>query len=602
MGVDKSKWKKKFIKNHNQLRKSVIYKKDDIHFVKQLIEKKDQRVFINDGSIDFEEELKMSNVFFKRTDGHFIFNRLTNHIKPYLKPYLKGSGIPVIDCIPVIVQILDKHYRPPMKDIDLTRCYRKDSKLFSEVSDANFPLASHPLKKQVSKLESVSRKLKKKIKKAENDILYLKLKLKKDKAGLKRLGIKKKTFNTSTRKTDKKNILKIQIKQIELKNLVLERSKIEGSITNIFKKNPADVWVLGKGNPDNRKMVYKYLTDKWRAFLQKELAVGQLFILDGAVVNHTDEFKHEYCALQFRRKIGGAFEETVLECNRAVGSQIGEGEQSIMYYINTLITKKRANRFIVRSTDTDLITYIGKNWRHFEKIRVDKSPINIILRCKNFYYRTDKWRKKFTKKKTEENSNKIYIISFCRLTKTIEEMYPELEDPLGAFFTFWGIFLGCDFIAGVHKTIQKHHSIGSKKGDKETQVFLEFFFLKLLNFKVKSEKVNKDPLYQTTFIKNDNFENDTYYNTHINKESVLNLLNFYRHRHGMPNFNEEQRKKILITCKNTEYVSNYMLNQYRIKDAEMRRYPFPPCHLTNDDNESIFGYVKSAGGKIIQEL
>ncbi len=541
MGVDKSKWKKKLLKNRPEFRGSVIYKLNDETLVKQLSNKKQRRILINDGSIDFEEELKTCNSFFKRTDGDFLFNRLTKHIKPYMKK----------ETVPVIVQIMDLHYRPPFKDIDTKRNYDKSSRIFKEVSDKKFPLVSHPRKKDISKLKRENKKFKK----------Y----------------------------KDQIKDLYVSIKENDLK------------IKNILEGSNVDVWVDGKGNPENRKKVYKYLTNKWRAFLKNELPVGQIFILEGAIVNHVDNFPYEYSCLQFIKTTKGILNETKFECRRQIGSQIGEGEQTIMFHINSL--KKRGfNKFIVRSTDTDLITYIGKNWSLFQDGDIKNPKTNIILRCKNFYFRTKQYRRKYNKKETDENSNRIYIISFIRLSKSIIEMYPRMKDPLGVFFTFWGIFFGCDFISDVHKTIQRYHT--SEKGDAETKRFLEFFFFTfLLRFKTNSFKIkNKDPLYSVSIVENSNFENKIYYNTHINSDLIIHLLKYYRSAHKIASFRKDDIKKLLTVCKNAEYVSNYMMNQFRIIKPDLRKYPFPPCTVKNKEGKSVFGYKIGENNKIVQDL
>jgi len=324
-------------------------------------------------------------------------------------------------------------------------------------------------------------------------------------------------------------------------------------LRDTIKSDKVEIWKSGKGLDENRKIVYKYFTKKFgqQNFQNK-------IIFDGAINNKTNE----YCAIEFPSGITG------------LGTQIGEAEQGIMFYI--FMNKETYKRVVIHSTDTDTFTYTGLYYG-IEGVNIDQT---ILMRCKNWYFRR--------KIVSGPNSNRIYIVDTKKLSQQIKHKYSNLKNPVLTFWVIWGVELGCDFIKGVHKLLQENQKT------KTTEDFINKFFNEILPKHFSNPKA---PLVNVTRIENPDFCDDTYYSVRVNDGDMEKLLL----RCTTKSLSSTERKQLRAIFRNTEYVANYMINQYRIKSPELRKYPFPECTLKDEDGYSIFGYEEE-NNKIVQSL
>jgi len=382
MGVDKSKQKKNLLKK-NYKECFIYYFDDKIWYITNQHLKKVNHII--DGSIKLEESQAYMHRY-KKVGGDSLFKMIL------------GSG--TIDNYSnfgntnKVIIVFDLPYRPLIKDIDLTRSYNKNAKLFKYVNDKHFPLYVDERTKKLNYYLKRS-------KKNEKEKVILRGKIKKNK--------------TST-KVKYKNIVEAdKLKLIGIMRMISENKNNIKELGEEIKRYPVEVWKDGKGVFENRLKVYEYLTKKFKALNNPNL------VMDGAVAEGSNEFS----SIELHSNI------------KTPGSQIGEGELGIMFYIKT----KGYKNVFIHSTDTDTFTIAGLYYA-IEGLGIDQ---NIFMRCKNWYYR---------KNGIGDNSNRIYIVDVKKLSNRLKSDFSNLEYPLLTFWVFWGILLGCDFISGVHKLIQ----------------------------------------------------------------------------------------------------------------------------------------------------
>jgi len=96
-------------------------------------------------------------------------------------------------------------------------------------------------------------------------------------------------------------------------------------------------------------------------------------------------------------------------------------------------------------------------------------------------------------------------------------------------------------------------------------------------------------------VENDKFLDDTYFSVELNIPEVFNLIKSCTPK----KFKKKDRVQFNSICLNTNYVANYMINQYRIKDPIERRHIIPKCDLRDEEGFSVFGYEEK-NGKMFQ--
>ena len=281
---------------------------------------------------------------------------------------------------------------------------------------------------------------------------------------------------------------------------------------------------------------------------------------------------------------------------------MGEGEQGLIYYINKL-KNWGFLRTLVYTTDTDIFAYLATNWDYL-------GGVSVMIRFHHFYMGK-------IPNNIRKNESCMYVCSFSKIAEMIKEMYPHLHRPVFTYYVFWGIFLGCDFIKGVHKTIQKYCSFYGK-GAEETDQLLDYFFNYKLKFikkyqnpqlnKKKSEelqpnidKIFKIKMFLIKNIKCSVYDNNIFYSFKLNIKKALQSFLYYRKRYKLPLLKRAQKLKLIATCLNTNYVCEYFINHHRIKNPLHRR-KYIPCDSVDNDGCNIYGYKKSEGGKIVQSL
>jgi hypothetical protein len=548
MGVENSPKKKNFDKK--KFKSAFKYYPSDKSFINELKKFNDKRCIIFDGAIPLEEQISLNDT----NQGKTLFEGLFNL---YIKPY-----VDMPETIPVIVFILDLSYRPSIKDLDTRRHYDPNAKLFKEVSDRSFPISKDCRDEEISKCVKCLALYKDNLKKVKEDL--------KKAVGY---SIRKNKVSVEKLKHDKYRFeIKIDYYRRSMDKLLKNKAKW-----------PVDCWKDGKGNPENRKMVYKYLTQKFINFLQKHLKHGQIFILDGAINKNND-----FCSIKFKK------EHNEIKKIYSEGYQMGEGEQGLIWYTKQL-KKLGFSRFIHHTIDTDIFTYCGANWNYLNNILSpnNNKGVSIFIRCKNFKKGKIK-PKNPTPLDNLIHESSIYICSFTKISQMIKREYGHFEYPVLTYYLFKGIYMGCDFIRDAHKTIQLYHS--GKKGSIETDQFLDYFFNQRLKFR------STEKLFEIHKLKNKNFENGVYYYLQLNVKKVLEALFYYRKKYNIKNYTYDERLKLVAMCLNTNYVANYFLNQHRIINPIKRRI-YDNCELKDKDGCRIYGYEKDEfSGRIIQSL
>jgi len=481
--------------------------------------KKDE-IHIYDGSIYHEMELGICSNFMKRVTGDRVFENIFNRIKLFLNRCFMN------------IFVFDLHKRPPFKTIDTTRSYKDDAREFKPINDKHFPQFVDPRNK---KLKTVQTKLKKMLKN-QRSIFTL----------AERVAYKKIADN-----------LKKQIKKIE--------DEIE--------KRPIDVWKEGKAVEKNRLNLYGYYTKKFEIRLKKTpLPPNHTLLFDGAVVYPHNRFTcvefYTNSKYEIRAKIG-------------FKSDCVEGEQAIMSHIYRIMLQSKPNevkkkKVVVHSTDTDFYTMLLL----FHALHVEKrGNMDLYLLTKNFYC-----GKRYEKKYPKTWKCKAYTVHVSKMAELIREEYSvSCKHPIITFAVWWGIFLGCDFIADVHKTFQKPN-----QKPQTTYDFLKFWFkdsLKTQNDAILVKKV-RDVCYAE----------DTRFIIRINKEFVFTEMKRYL-KSKKYRMSKADKVKLLMICLNTDYIAHYMVNQYRRK--EKRDEIIPPCDMEDSDGQKIYGY-EYMDGKIVQ--
>lgn len=522
MGVKYPKFKKLHLTKH--FKDTHIYFKDDKSLVKVLETSKDKWMICYDGAIPFESELSMLSTGKKTIRGDKFFKALTSYIDPYISS----------NTFSVIMWTFDGPWRPPEKSIDTSRQYDPNAPLLENVSDEKFPISSDSREDKV-------KSLKKKIQKLE----------KKEKEGGNKIYIKKKNS-----KALNKNRIALHTQEMALKKILED-----------IKKEKIESWKYAKGRPENRKKVYKYLTDKFIDYITKNLSVGQTFILDFAVVND------EYRAVRFFND-GNTITQKI-----EIGSQVGEGEQAIMYHIEN----ENPKNVIVHSYDTDVITYctlnLTLNWKMDKKIWV---------RCKNFAYRTSKTLNEKKMLSDEVNTSKIYAIKIDELVNQISEKYG--SNKVLQFIVTWGIFLGDDSIDGVHEVLQRCHS--GPNGDKCTMDLIDKFLEKYI------KKYNYTSISPVNV---PHFKDNKYWYLYIDIKTIFEMIQNYRESCNLDSLSLENKFFIAGTCARTIFITNYILNQFRVLDFNKRHYPLPKGDKIADGGR-IFGYEKNSKGETVQSI
>jgi hypothetical protein len=586
MGVDGSTRKKK----HDKAKFAPAYRYyfDNSEYLLQM---KENRCVIFDGAIPLEEAISI-----KSGNGREIVNFI---FKQHIDPFLLASRK-----VPVIVYILDLSYRPPIKDVDVSRSYDPNADLFRCVSDERFPSREDVRDKTLLRIVKELSKHKTKLEKVRTH-------LKKIKTGR----ILKRGSSSKESLLKDKIDLNFKIRILEGQASKLRKDKME---------TPLDVWSAGKGNPENRKMVYQYLTKKFIDNIRQKLVPGQVFILDGVVKTKQQREVYklnpefEFFALKIIKKVvcgkdGKEVKKMVYTFEP--GYQMGEGEQGLVYYVKKLKGLGFDNT-LVYTTDTDVFAYFALNW---EYLRGANDSLSVYLRFNHFY-------KGKLPNDPQKNDSKMYICDFPMICKMIEGMYPHLHNPIATRYLFF-ILLGCDFIKGVHKLIQQYCSFYGRtkdgrdvKGVVETDRLLDYLF----NFRLKfqTEKKYKNPpinrredhtqrkineIFKLKFfdiipINGGAYKNNTYYRVEVNVRTILNTFTYYRKKYGIKSFTREEKQKLVAICLNTNYVAEYFMNQHRIVNPLFRK-KYINCDMTDKEGCHIYGYKRSEeNGKIVQSL
>lgn len=606
MGVFNTKWKKWLLQM--LFGKYYYFIKSDKSFAQLIKVINDKSVVIIDINLSIEsaidkctKELAKKNDKLRSIKGSYFFEEMSKTIEPYL-----DTGVDTI-------LTMDKLPRVEIKDVDIKRYYPPDAKLFSAVNDNHFPILYDyrekeikSIKKEINTVLTAIKNLKKANKKTmkidNDDEEEEKIKCDDIDKKIVEKEIKSCDENNNnysdiwnqmpkTHQMSEKEVKRIINKCIERKVIICNHWRdIEKMMEKIQKikseieKDPIDVWSDGKGNMKNRLSVYRYITEKIREMGKSRIREGAVFVLDGAILNNDIFLEIDL------KRINGIVSEKA-----NYGSQLGEGEQGIMYYILDYISKGYT-RFIVHSYDTDLVTYCCINFNYFKSLGLK----SLWLRVRNFKYKAY-----FHKSATIETLSELYYIDINKVVEEITTKYNKknfnnpLWDPVFTFFYVWGIFLGNDFIRGVHEIILEFFKEKDKKADECTKKFLEIMFVESERYKMPLIELY---VFVTKGITNINmFRNNQYFYTTVNMELLMKILLAYREEANLLRFTAGERKKLIIAMINSEYVTNYFINHFRIIDPMKRKFLIPQCDR-KVDGYSVYGYEKSEEGKIIQSM
>lgn len=525
MGFDKSKEKKAYLKKTFG-DSFVFYRSDKEYCIKNPNPK---CVHIHDGAINFEKIISNATKF-NRNNGRYIITQLIDGIRFYLEFFALN------------VVVFDFHNRPKIKEIDLTRSYKTDVRLFGEVNFTKFPLCDD---KRLRELDRYKKELTK--------IVNCKGKFK----------VYSKLGQNTRRKGEKKKLDALKVAYSELINNLNNKIRhVEGNI----ERNPIDSWREGKGVKENRIKVLNFLGLGFTKYLMETpfRPQGSEFIFDG--VQHFGKGCYESIVLttppldQFKNE-----KKVVVTSKSGLSSCLGEGEQSAMYYVHKF--KDTYTHFAIHSTDTDFYAYVGLFY-----VFPENENVNIFLRCKNFYNKP-----RYKPMRGWECA--LYYVNMRRMSRSIQQKYKKTQRyPILTFWIFNGILFGNDFISKVHSTFQQPN----QKSESVTK-FLEYW----LDTVLLSKKYGNFAMYEER-------ESTNYIG---NKEYVIKLavpLIFKAMKDYLKTFKvkftQVLKKKLLVVCLNAQYVANYFVNQSRLKTGKMRQSLVYNCCAEDNTGCNIYGY------------
>jgi hypothetical protein len=593
MGVEDSKFKKKFLKK--KFSKCYIYYPDHPGYANSL-DCLPEEIHLFDGSIDFEESLQQTHdvsrftTKYKKRFGDAVFNTILKKVLPY------------INRCRTTYFVLDLDKRPPMKDVDLSRSYDPNARLFcGEVSDKNFPLFVDPRDRELKSFEID-------IKRGENQIQSL----------------QNHCARSDISKREKKQ-LEREIKLIE--EVITSKRRSAEELKTLIACNPVDVWKDGKGVPENRKNVYGYCTEKFsQRFRRFPLLGGHSFYLDGAIQRRSQSRTNEYTSLWFFEgnsplKVG------LPECT--------EGEQAVMARANSLVLSSKPEKFqkfVFHSTDTDFYFYGCVFVRVLDLLGIPSKKKQCFTITKNFYAKknwdldtrknyianmlkrndgkgleitpefvlkvlrkrslTIRQKSKLFKGKKREAyellkedyiwRSKVYTINHNRLVKKIYKRYKRYTDwPVLTYLVFWGIVMGCDFIKGFRSNFQKP----TPRFGLQTPEFLEFWFDGVLK--------RKNTLLTVRIVDDKDYSMNKRVEYKINVKEFITVLeeDYYRKKlSSLYKLSIDQKVLLVTICLNAQHIAGYMTNHYRKKYRRDQITPDP--HAVDKDGCSLYGYMK----------
>jgi len=604
MGVDKSTQKKKYMKN--KFADAYVYYKDDKTYTMTC---RGDEVHLHEMSIYHEEENSFANSI-GREDGAFVFKRIWLHISPYRN---------ICD---TNIAIFDLANRPSIKDIDTRRSYRPDADVFKQVNDRVFPVTSDPRKKELKRYT-----------KAIEDLKILKKKPSRYKNKSK---ITRDVFDKMDLEKSKGDIDKAVESACNhmISGFVVKMRRIEKKL----KKHPKDVWGEGKGVPKNRMKVWGYYANKIRQQIGRVPGrKDSLFVIDGAVKDW---------------KFVGAWGTTNSGLKTRWGikpsTNLGEGEQSVMWYIDYFVREHGRKKLVVHSTDTDLYTYTalyyavvrgrgghrifirGKNFysdKSLVKLCLAALPMSdrkrrTFVEANTFIYecaldhrrngtppppfvgsgpgREDLWKKLVDKGNDPDRvifgdltdslrvvkNSKMYMVNMHKICRRVQKEYmPYQKRPVVTFFVVWGILLGCDFLSGFHRNFQRPN----QKAD-SIEVFIKYWLEDALKKHHDLVVVHSE--------ENEDYVDGKEYDVDIDIGKVLEIMCHYHISYDEP-LPKEKKITLVGRCLCAEYIAWYMLNQWRLKTPELREKLYrDPC-FTDSDGCNVHGYTMDGSGKVV---
>jgi len=555
MGVDKSLNKKKALKKIERKKNQIFnYFGNDEIFLKKLNNGMNGSKFnvIFDGAIFLEQAINQPN--WKRNNGNNgsngsngnngnnVFNDMIKPVKPWIKSKKISS----------IVFCLDNHRRPPIKDIDISRIYDEDARVFKPVTETNFPCGSH---KNISEIGKILKTIKR------NDKELSKIKMEKNDKQL----LLKRIPKRIPKKKKKKKLKELKAKEAFLRKQNLKLRKKRLRLTEETKE--IDIWKIGKGNKINRKMVYHFLTKKMIKWCYENLIPDKLFIIDCAIIfqkdmhkffgieeydeEEEDDQKENYENVKYSsiwiRKEGSDF---LLE--KKESSNLCEGEQACIWYMENFIKTMGQTKFIIYSIDTDLKTYNGLNIKIMQS---HNSNVKVYLRNRNWV-------------KPKEKGN-MYLVNFNSLTV---ELKRRNIDPY-EFWYKWGILLSNDFVRGTHKLIQSNM----------THITIDKTIEFLLSKNFGIVEVKRAPFDKISKAFSD------FYVCKVYKKKTMKMLIECAWKISKKKLDEKELMELSTIIHNSEYVMNYMVNQ-RYKHDRSRM--FANCLSKFKKRSSRFGYKR----------
>jgi hypothetical protein len=480
MGVDKTSEKKKFF--FGICPEATTYYSSHANFFQSLLIKEFGRHdIVFDGSVSVEtcfQKLKACEN-----------NKIPNG-KTFINDFYKSFKFAIeTEIMQTVVITLDSEYRPPTK---INRGNDKDAKLFGEITDETFPFGKDDRQKKIDDYKSTLSHLnsfKESVAKGEKvdmPIFNSKGKLVKSKKSRvsKKQKIEKVSKNTKKSIPDMDDDDEEDEKEKEdgedvenddddgsgnqsrdIKRIDRRIKKIQESIKTIeesISKSTDNFWTEGKGNPSNRRSVYRYITKKLGNLLKtvlQENTVEKTVIIENAVLLNKKTKKLEYFSLHIHTDGKKNITITPLP---AVG--LCEGEQLILYY-HTLFAKNKHTSLIVDSSDTDLYGYFGLN--------------NSLINNGDFEL-DNPYTVRLILKANHGAPNYYMVVDLGIIFEKIKSLYKNnLKDPVAAVSLFLWVLLGNDYVPKkMHKWIQKHHC--GKSGTLMTETLLKKFVFEYL--------------------------------------------------------------------------------------------------------------------------
>lgn len=328
-----------------------------------------------------------------------------------------------------------------------------------------------------------------------------------------------------------------------------------------FKKHSFDSWSEGKSLPRNRFIVYRLLTKHIVAMIQEDLkstSNKKKIVLDNAVLE-----KDEYCTLYIT--------EDSVKSESTPHHGICECEQLMIYWIHKLMATERKSRFMLTTTDTDIITCVSLHWESI--VASSPEPIGekmIMLKVPN------------TDNKSVEAQKYFRVVDFYHIFSGI----PIEEIKEWSFLTF--IVMGCDFVdkLEMHNLLQK--SKGGMFGQERMTKLMELFYSRRREAPRRIARFTQHP--------DKRYRNGMEWQVTMDIPAFLELVAKYRKEDKNEKFSGFTPKvvaQLTYRLKTAVYACEYFLNQWRLKKNAGRLFRDPAS------NPGKYGYTRGPDGNLV---